>query len=163
LGKWVLFLCLALALSTPLLASPLVYVGSYQVDQGPYWWTNPLSYSAREGAALVFGGVYSDYQISIDPNTFDPSTITHTGWYTTWGIGGGQVYQQDFKLQTGSGYNDPGGTGTAISAYTWDNASGEAYTNYVWRDASVPEPSTVSILGTGLVGLAFLRRRLRSR
>jgi len=147
----------------PAAAAP-TYVGSYQVDDGPFWTVNPTVYSAREAAALIFGGLPTDYFVSINPS-LDSSTITFTGWYTTWGIGGGQEYQQDFKKVTGTGYNDPGGYDSAISAYTSDNAIGSAYTNYVWSinaATGVPEPSTYCLLGSGLAGMLFVVRRRRA-
>ena len=154
-------LLLSAASILPVAAAP-VYVGSFEVDDGPNWTTNPLSYSAREAAALVFGGSPTDYYISID-SSLNPLSITMTGWYTTWGISGGQVYNHDFKLQTGSGYNDPGGANTAISAYTDDNATGSQYTNYVWLadTQAVPEPSTYALLVSGLGGMLLIARRRR--
>jgi hypothetical protein len=152
----------ALVAGLPLMGSTLTYVGSYQVDQGAYWGTNPLSYTAQEGAAIVFGGIAGDYQISTNSNTVDPSTVTGTGWYSTWGIANGQQYAQNFKLQTGTGYNDPGGSNSAISAYVQDNALGAKYTKYGWSVAATetPEPATFGVLGIGLVGLVSLRRRI---
>ncbi len=144
-------------------ASAATFVGSFQVDDGPNWNTNPVVYSAAEAAALLFGGTAADYDISTI--SADPLSINNMGWYTTWGVSGGQMYHEDYKLDLGNpGYNDPSGTGTAISAYTDDNAVGSQYTNYVFRvDAlgAVPEPSTwaMMLLGFGALGFAMRRRR----
>src|SRR5438445_957071 len=61
-------------------AAPYVYVGSYQVGDGPVWSTNPQVYSARGAAALLFGGLDADYAISTDPDT-----VNHLAWVDGWG------------------------------------------------------------------------------
>jgi hypothetical protein len=144
-----------------------VYVGSFQVDQGANWTTNPTVYSAAEAAALLFGGVAADYDISTAGNSI--GAINNMGWYSTWGIAGGQQYNENYKLDLGApGYGAPGGTNSAISAYVDDNAIGAQYTNYVFRvDAiggAVPEPATWGLMlaGFGIVGGAMRRRQRTS-
>jgi uncharacterized repeat protein (TIGR01451 family) len=111
--------------------------GSYGVDLGPFWANNPVAYSAREAAALIFGGYFSDYAVSTSN-----STITYTGWYDGWGAGA-TVQQQDFVFQTGTGYNSPGGAGTAYSAYVRDHSVFGP--NYVWQlDTSTPADVAVT-------------------
>ena len=160
------FILAAAFLTAAAPASAATFVGSFQVDYGPKWTTNPAVYSAAEAAALLFGGSAGDYDISTI--SADPFSINNMGWYTTWGLGGGQMYHEDFKLDLGNpGYNDPGENGSAISAYTDDNAVGSQYTNYVFRvDAlgAVPEPSTwaMMLFGFGAVGFAMRRRKSKA-
>ncbi|MBE0638135.1 MAG: hypothetical protein IH598_06435 [Bacteroidales bacterium] len=110
------------------------YIGFFDGLDGPYYWTNPPCYTGQEAAALLFGGVPSDYAISTNSST-DPSTITFTAWMVTWGIPGWAEYAQDYKLDIGNvGYDDPGVTGSATSAYIWDNPPPPGSSiNYVWR------------------------------
>jgi hypothetical protein len=108
------------------------YVGSFMPEDGPMWTSNPDVLSGVEAAALLFGGSPSDYAISTNSNTTDPSTITHTAWATTWGIGGCQEVAEDYSLDLGApGYDDPGGANTATSAYVDDNCINGSI-NYVW-------------------------------
>jgi hypothetical protein len=142
-------------------ASAYTYVGSYAVYDGPNWVDNPPVYSAVEAAALIFGGVPSDYAISINSSR-DPMTITFTGWYDGWGDHDGRIFPQNYKLDMGNpGYNDPGDYYTAYSAYVHDGLEG--FTNYVWTSEGtpVPLPPTLLLLAPGLVGLAGLRRRFK--
>ena len=89
------------------------YVGSYRVTDGPIWYgptaPGPPVYSAREAAALVFGGVFTDFLISTNA-ALDYTTITNTGWYAEIGLGPA-IFQHDYKLDLGPvGYNTPGWT-----------------------------------------------------
>ena len=132
------------------------FVGSYQVDDGPFWGDIPDVLTAQEAAAVVFGGDAGDYRISTD-SSMDPGTITDTGWYGTIGVGGGEIFAHDFKLDGGgAGYGAAGWVvGEDISAYVTDNAIGPKYTNYVWT----PAPGALALFGLGAV---FTRRRRRA-
>lgn len=52
-----------------------IYVGNFNVFDGPSWQDAPVPLSARDTAALLFGGSATDYAIPIDA-----TTITHTAW-----------------------------------------------------------------------------------
>lgn len=90
-------------------ASAQTYVGSFRVQDGPYFEDNPPVYSAQEAAALLFGGQPADYAISINPSTTDPTTITHTAYYSTWGEGCGVFAETERVDEAPPGYRDPGG------------------------------------------------------
>lgn len=141
-----------------------VYIGSFNVNAGPEWNSNPPVYSAQEAAALVFGGIASNYYISIVPDA-----ITHTAYYNGWGDHTGRIFAEGYKLDFGApGYNDPnpyldssgwldsnGFSKYAYSAYINDGLSA---TNYVF---AVPEPETYAMMlaGLGLLGLRARRRK----
>lgn len=134
--------------------SAQTYVGSFLVSDGPAWTTNPPVYSALEAAALLFGGAPTDYAVSVDPSTTNPATITHTAYYSGWGEGCA-IYPETERLDVGpAGYNDPGGSGTAHSAYVADHCfSGQ--TNFVWRLPAQPA-ATVAVPTMGEWGLLLL-------
>lgn len=152
------FAAITAALACASVANAFVFVGSYEVNDGPHWTTNPMVYSAQEAAALLFGGSPSDYAISIRSDL-----ITFTGWYDGWGEHTGMEFAHDYKLDLGApGYDDPGGMGTARSAWVADGLS-NAFVNYVWRvediDAVPDVGSTLSLLGLSILAMACYRRR----
>lgn len=131
------FLLAAFAASA---ASAQTYVGSFKVSDGPGWGTNPPVYSGLEAAALLFGGVPSEYAISVDPNTIDPSTITHTAHYSVVYVAGCPIFPEGESVDNApTGYDLPTGD---RSAYVSDNCY-QGETNYVWRLA-VMAPATAS-------------------
>lgn len=94
-----------------------VYVGEWHVGEGPVWGSNPAVLSARETAALLFGGAPTDYAISTVDN--NPANIDFMAFVDGWAD---EQYlytpvSQDFKVDLGNpGYNDPAGFATAYSA-----------------------------------------------
>ena len=138
------------------------YVGSYTVGSGPSWTTNPQVYTPQEAAAEVFGGVASDYAISVNSDTTDPSTITFTGNVSAWGTGsysqangdasGDGIVDQDFSYDLNNdGYANPGGVGSAVSAYVSDHNTSAV--NYVWAVTTGDCNYTCDDIGDNIVTL----------
>ncbi len=161
---------LAVAMSAAPASAAWVYVGSWSVGDGPYWWNNPAVYTGQEAAALIFGGTATDYAISTAGS--DVSLINFRAHVDGWGdasylFTGGADVAQDYSLDTGGGgYNSNPGFGSAYSAFVQDHSyPGQTDTlNYAFRweggAGGVPEPATwaMMIMGFGLVGFAARRR-----
>ena len=139
----------------------LTFVGSWAVNSGPNWQDNPVSYTGQEAAALLFGGAPSDYSIST--NGTNPALVNFSAWEDGWGdgntYGSTTPAPQNFDLQTGTGYDDPGGGGTSYSAYVSDH--GIALVNYAFVESAVPEPAgwALMLVGLGAVGGSLRVRR----
>ena len=155
-------------------AAPLTYVDSFNVFDGPSADSAPLAMSARQVAAMLFGGAYTDYAISISSSR-DWTTVTHTAWVD--GFFDPQFLStaapEDFFAGDGDGlYTDFGN----YTAYVCDHAAcqsagfdvnagqeGLNYTNYVWRvNGAVPlaEPAWLGIVMAGLAGVWLSRRKI---
>lgn len=170
---------LALAAVVRPASAQYVYVGSWDlatIDGGygdgsnPYLWVNnPQCYSGVSAAALLFGGTPSEYVTStVDSN---PAHINYLAYVD--GYGDDQFLYSPasdaFSLQTGSGYSDPGLSGTSYSAYVVDHAPFDgtgSFVNYAFRynapPVSTPEPSALAtVVSLGLAGVALKRHRRR--
>ena len=157
----------------------VIFVGQFDVGDGPLWTTEPQVLSARETAALLFGGSFTDYAISTNPNTIDPLTVNNMAWVDGWGntsyLSPNTPASEDFKLDVGPVGYTPGD----FSAYVFDHDSSNSgpyapgnttgnNVNYVWRyetGAAVPEPSSIVIFGIGayVAGIGAVRRRRREK
>jgi len=152
------------------------FVGAWHVGDGPVWTSNPAVLNALETAALLFGGAPTDYAISTVSN--NPADINFMSFVDGWGDSTflTNPVAENFKVDLGNpGYNDPGGTDTAFSAYVLDHSCGNRYgnpnepcgpnepgLNYAFRIEAVPEPATLTLFGTGVIGLVARRRRARN-
>lgn len=141
--------------------------GAYGNPSNPYLWTNnPLSYSGVTGAAQLFGGNPANYVTStVDDN---PANINFLAFVDGWGDDQYLFNPQPdtFDLQTGTGYADPGGGGTAYSALVVDHAPFDdgTFVNYAFSDVppgATPEPSPLAtvLIGCGVLAAFYFARR----
>jgi cysteine-rich repeat protein len=108
-----------------LLAGPAWGQSAYLVASGPYWVTNPPTYSCLEACALVFGGVPANYACSTSP-----STINHMAYVDGYADSShcSSPVSETYKLNT---FYNCGSFGCAYSAYVQDNCYGT--TNYCYN------------------------------
>ena len=120
-------------------------------------------YSALQAADLVFGapvgGFYEISTLGIDPNLID-----NMGWYDVIGQGP-STFAESYSLDLGPnvGYGGTGWiSGNDVSAYVRDNCGDDragTCINYVFFNRSIPEPTTLALMGLALAGLGYQRRK----
>lgn len=154
---------IALALVAPARATTYEYVGSWEVDQGPWWPTAPVAYTGQAAAALLFGGVPSDYVIStIGPN---PADINFSNWVSvsTYGTTGtcnscAEIVADNTVVSADGYYDFIGDTSAYVNAF----ADGSQYTNYAFLVVDpTPLPAALPLFagGLGVMGLIVRRRK----
>ncbi|TAA41711.1 MULTISPECIES: PEP-CTERM sorting domain-containing protein [Corallincola] len=138
-------------------AALIEYVGSWQVGDGPNWSSNPLAYSGVGAAEELFGA--GTYMIStIDDQVANINNMAH---YAIIGIGF-EVFAEDYfrGVEGITRYQDVyifDRDLDTVSAYVRDFGVGG--TNYAFRISDVPAPAPLAMLGLGLAGLAFFRKK----
>ena len=135
-------------------------------DSGDFVFTN--STDAETASQALLDQVFLDGLLW----NFDSEPVLTNGIETT---ASSYIYTP-FAITTGefstlvdywyaSNSNSDGVDGTALGALDLDSTYdlvggiGEGRTYAVWSIAAVPEPSTLLLLGSGLAGLAFIRRK----
>ena len=102
-------------ISSSAFAATYTYVGRWQIQEGPLWFTAGLGQTnGREAAAIKFGGSASDYVISTVSS--DLTAINFKAYYVGWGVG--RTLLDDNRASTG--LYDCGSIGCSYSAWVSD-------------------------------------------
>jgi len=150
----------AIASATPL------FVGSWHLNAGPSYMTEPARYTAQEAAAYLFGGDARDYVISTLGDVV--GDIDHQAWYDLHGLGIVHL-SQDFVADKGAAgiYDATGDASALVRDHLYEGSGAYPYVNYAFRvggpETNVPEPMSVGLLGAGLLGMGLVGRKRGAR
>ncbi|MBV8123767.1 MAG: PEP-CTERM sorting domain-containing protein [Burkholderiaceae bacterium] len=156
------------------------YLGSWTVDQGPFWGTGPQEYSGQQAAALLFFGMTGDanpLDYAVSTNGDSTGTINDAAWYSVYGSNssyGGPAPLGSFN----GGFADEGlilpdnytndvnySASGDVSSYVRDWALGTTFTNFAFYDpvGTVPEPTSLLLIGTSLLAMVGVVKRQSRR
>lgn len=97
-------------------AGALAFLGSWRVDSGAPYLTNPPVYSAQQAAALLFGGNAASYRISTISD--QSSAINDAAWYAVYGVGW-QSHTANYSVDGGlAGYSQVGDASAYVHDFT---------------------------------------------
>ena len=161
-------------------ASPIFWPGSghwYEITSGPMSWTNAQSEATSKGGYLV--AVSDSAEQAFLVSTFAPSGGWENFlWIGLWDpqgngnfvwVNGEQVVYTNWAAGEPNNANQPTpGVEWAVELRTgsfngeWNDRDGSFDQIYglIEYDTYIPEPATLLFVGSGLIGLSLIRRRL---
>ncbi len=97
-------------------AAALAYIGSWRVDAGAAYGTNPPTYTGLQAAAFLFGGTAASYRVSTVSNQV--GQINDSAWYAIYGVGF-QLSGATYHVDNGAvGYSQSGDSSAYVHDFT---------------------------------------------